>query len=333
MAYTKKEYVQSRQTTQAQKALEEQQQKKPGAYQSQWQQTLQTLLDQIQDRPGFSYDVGTDPLWDQYKQQYISQGRQAMMDTMGQAAALTGGYANSYAQTAGQQAYGDYLQKLNNRLPELYSMALERYRLEGDELLQQYELAARQEEQEYGIYQDSVDRYFRELEQLQEAYDTERKLDYDKWAWDTEFSYNQYRDQEADRQWKAEQEAKAAENQQAYDRWLQEFNYQKQQDERKYQQWLQEFQEEQWRYEQQWAASQAKSSGSSGGSGGSGRGGTAAATEDADTAAAKKFVDNMLENATGTRFDPERVIRSTAALTEKQKEEARKYLQLVMGAG
>lgn len=330
MAYTKKEYVQSLQVTEAQKALEELQNRKPEEYRSQWQDTLQSLLGQIRDRPGFSYDARTDALWNQYKDQYISQGRLAMMDTMGQAAALTGGYGNSYAQTAGQQVYGNYLQKLNDRLPELYSMALERYRMEGDSLLQQYDLASRQEEQDYGMYRDSVDRYFRELEQLQSAYDTERKLDQEKWVWDTDFAYNQYRDEEADRQWEAEQTAKKAENQLAYERWLQEFDYQKQQDERAYQQWLQEFQEDQRRYEQQWAASQAQSSG---GSSGGGRGGSVPEKESADTQTAKQFVDNMLKGATGSRFDPERVIRGTNALTENQKQEARKYLESLLDSG
>ena len=48
-----------------------------------------------------------------------------MEDTLGKAAALTGGYASSYAQSAGQQAYNGYLQELAALVPELRQAALD----------------------------------------------------------------------------------------------------------------------------------------------------------------------------------------------------------------
>jgi hypothetical protein len=74
----------------------------------------------------FKYDAESDPVYQQYKQQYMQQGQQAMRDTMGQAAALTGGYGNTYAQQAGEQAYAAYLSRLNDVLPELYGDAYNR---------------------------------------------------------------------------------------------------------------------------------------------------------------------------------------------------------------
>ena len=64
-----------------------------------------------------------------------------MQDTMGQAAALTGGYGSSYAQTAGQQTYQNYMQQLQEQLPELYNMELQRYNQEGENLSNQFALA------------------------------------------------------------------------------------------------------------------------------------------------------------------------------------------------
>jgi guanine deaminase len=61
----------------------------------------------------------------------MQQGQQAMRDTMGQAAALTGGYGNTYAQQAGEQAYAAYLSRLNDVLPELYGEAYNRFGLFG----------------------------------------------------------------------------------------------------------------------------------------------------------------------------------------------------------
>lgn len=60
---------------------------------------------------------------EEYKQledQARYQGNQAMKDTMGQAAARTGGYANSYAVSAGQQAQNSYMANLENAARALY---------------------------------------------------------------------------------------------------------------------------------------------------------------------------------------------------------------------
>ena len=87
-----------------------------GQYQSPWQTQLNDTISKILNREKFSYDLNGDALYQQYKDQYVNQGQQAMMDTMGQAQAMTGGYGNSYAQTVGQQTYQGYLQQLNDIL-------------------------------------------------------------------------------------------------------------------------------------------------------------------------------------------------------------------------
>ena len=56
----------------------------------------------------------------QLENQARYQGEQAMKDTMGQAAARTGGYANSYAVSAGQQAQNSYMANLENAARALY---------------------------------------------------------------------------------------------------------------------------------------------------------------------------------------------------------------------
>ena len=111
--YEEKKYLQSDAVTQAQQALQNQQANKPGEYLSQFQTGLDSYLGQIQNRDKFQYDVNSDALYQQVAQNYLRQGQQAMMDTMGKAAAMTGGYGNSYAQTAGQQVYDQYLLGLN----------------------------------------------------------------------------------------------------------------------------------------------------------------------------------------------------------------------------
>ena len=97
-------------------------------------QAVKDALDKINNREKFSYDINGDALYQQYKNQYINQGRLAMADTIGQASAMTGGYGNSYAAAVGNQTYQGYLQKLNDVVPELYQMALNRYNQEGQDL-------------------------------------------------------------------------------------------------------------------------------------------------------------------------------------------------------
>ena len=154
---------------------------KPGSYTPVWQDEADAYLSQYQNREDFSYDFNTDALYNMYKDQYIQQGQMAMMDTMGQAAAMTGGYGNSYAQTAGQQAYNQQLGQLNEIMPELYSMAYDRYNQEGQDLLTQYSLYMDRENQEYSKYQDTLNNWYRENALLTDNYNTAYKRAYDKY--------------------------------------------------------------------------------------------------------------------------------------------------------
>lgn len=127
-------------------------QTKAPAFSSKWTQQLNNSVDSILNRKDFNYDVNGDALYQQYKDRYMQGGQVAMMDTLGQAATLTGGYGNSYAQMAGQQAYQGYLQGLNDKIPELYQLALDKYDREGDNLYKQYSMLGAQEDKDYDRY-------------------------------------------------------------------------------------------------------------------------------------------------------------------------------------
>lgn len=99
------------------------------------------IYDKIMNRGEFTFDLNKDKLYQQYRDLYAQMGRSAMEDTMGQAAALTGGYGSTYSQNAGQQAYNAYLQKLNEVVPELYNAAYNRYNQEGQDLMNLYSMA------------------------------------------------------------------------------------------------------------------------------------------------------------------------------------------------
>ena len=199
-----KGYQPSDTVAQAEKLLQQQMANKPGEYSSPWQAQLNDAIQKILNREKFSYDLNGDALYQQYKDQYTTQGKMAMMDTMGQAAALTGGYGNSYAQSVGQQTYQGYLQQLNDRVPELYQLALNQYQAEGDAMYNQASLMAQMDEQDYGRYRDQVSDYNAELDRLYNQYNTERDYDYSLYADDRNFNYQLERDKTADEQWQTE---------------------------------------------------------------------------------------------------------------------------------
>ena len=191
-------YEKSDAVKQAEAMLQQQLANKPGAYQSQWQAALDDTMNKILNREKFSYDLNGDALYQQYKDQYVMQGKQAMMDTMGQAAAMTGGYGNSYAQTAGQQTYQGYLQQLNDRVPELYQMALDQYNREGDNLYNQYGMYADRENQDYGRYRDTVSDYYTETDRLTNDARYQGEQDYGKYMDAYNMAYGQHRDTVSD---------------------------------------------------------------------------------------------------------------------------------------
>ena len=137
---------------------------------------LERLYAAITGRPAFSYDPASDPDYNSYAQSYRRRGRLAMRDTMGQAAALTGGYGSSYAQSVGQQQYDSYLQSLGEALPELYGMAWQRYNAEGDALKTAWELASERSEVRRESEREAAEREAA----AQKSAETARRGNYDR---------------------------------------------------------------------------------------------------------------------------------------------------------
>ena len=169
--------------------LQQQLANKPGQYQNQYKQQLDDLYQQITGRAPFSYDAAGDALYQQYKDQYQQLGKQAMADTMGQAAALTGGYGSTYSQSAGQQQYDAYLRQLTDKLPELEQAAYNRYAQEGAELQNRLAMLQNREESEYGRYRDTLGDWQNELARLESLYSDERTYDYNRAMDERDYAY------------------------------------------------------------------------------------------------------------------------------------------------
>ena len=203
--FTYGNYAESETVAQAGAALQAALAAQPGAYQSKWQSQIDDMIGRILNREEFSYDVNEDALYKQYAEQYKRGGQLAMQDTMGQAASMTGGYGNSYAASVGNQAYQEYMSKLNEVVPELYGMAYDRYQDEGQEMYNQYGLLSDAEQQDYGRYQDEYNKWLTERDYATGRYDSERDYDYGKYVDERNFEYGKYADDKnyAYNEWRA----------------------------------------------------------------------------------------------------------------------------------
>ena len=141
-------------------------------YGSQYDAQIQSLYQQIMGRGPFKYDQKTDPLYQQYVQDYVQGGKMAMRDTMGRAAGLTGGYGSSYAQAVGQQQYDQYLQKMADILPETYGMALDAYNAENNRLNQNLSTTMGLEQSDYQKYLDKLGQHNVDLDRAYNEADT-----------------------------------------------------------------------------------------------------------------------------------------------------------------
>ena len=210
---------------------------KPADYQSQYTPQMQSAMSQYQNQKPFEYDVNADALYQQMKDSYTRSGKMAMQDTMGKAAAMTGGYGNTYAQVAGQQQYGQYMQGLNDNIPALQDRAYQRYQDEGGKLLNQFNLAGQMEGLDYQKYQDALGNW-----QNQQGFDYGAMQDAQAQTnWKDQFDYGQQRDTVADTQWQSQFDYGKSQDQQSQENWQQQFQYGQAQDEQSQQNWQEQF--------------------------------------------------------------------------------------------
>lgn len=128
-------------------------------YTPQYEAQIQELLSGITNREAFSYDMNADANYQQYRDQYIREGKRAMQDAAGQTAALTGGYGSTYGAIAAQQGYDNYLAGLNDVVPELEQQAYGRYMDNLTDMYNQIGAYQTEENRLYSQYLDSLSQY------------------------------------------------------------------------------------------------------------------------------------------------------------------------------
>lgn len=86
------------------------------------------LLDAYLDRGDWSYDPESDPAYNAYAKAAQREGEKAYENILGNMSARTGGMLNSAAISAASAGYGNYLQSIQDKLPEFAKLSYERYK-------------------------------------------------------------------------------------------------------------------------------------------------------------------------------------------------------------
>ena len=176
---TYKPFEESEEARRWREKMEQTEQQRPGAYSGQYAARLAEIYDRLNSRQPFRYDPARDGLYLTAREQAVRQGRRAMEDTMGQAAALTGGYGSTYSQAAGQQVYDDYLLRLNEQVPELARLARQNYDADTEALYRQYEAARAADESDYARARDAVTDWRSDLQLYNDLYSGQRDREKD----------------------------------------------------------------------------------------------------------------------------------------------------------
>lgn len=141
---------------------------------------MEEIFQKLQSRDPFSYDPTGDKLYETYRTQYEKAGSLAREDASARAAAMTGGYGNSYGQTVGQEAYEDIMSGLDSLAMELYDRAKEEYEQEGDALLHQYDRLAKELDREQKLAAEEYDRALAAEKLEYDRQQAAEKLEYDR---------------------------------------------------------------------------------------------------------------------------------------------------------
>ena len=187
---------------------------KPDEFESKYEGQISDILDNILNRPKFSYtaeDMTNDDLYKMYRDQYLRQGNLAMRDTMGNAASLTGGYGNTYASAAVQQAYDNYVSMLNDKALDFYDRAYQRYNDEGQNLYNQMNVVTGLDNTDYQRHRDTVSDYYNDLNYYNGRYNQEYGYDYGQYQdrvaadqWAQEFAFQKQQAAQEQANWEAE---------------------------------------------------------------------------------------------------------------------------------
>ena len=142
----------------------------------------------------FKYDFADDPMYASIRDQYMRDGKLAMQDTVGKASAASGGYGNSYAASAGAQAYNQYVSQVNDVIPELYQMAYNIYANKKSDAYTKASLYDTLEATDYSRKQDDISRAYNDYSAAASRADSAYSRDFNEQSTAYQTAYQEEQD-------------------------------------------------------------------------------------------------------------------------------------------
>jgi len=162
------------------------------AYNNQYSDKQSQLLNDITSYKPFEFNADTNPQMQAYTKQYSREGDRAMQDTLGSAAAATGGMPSTAAVSAAGQANDYYMGQLGDKLPQIYESEYNKYLSDFNMQNQKLTAVNGQEQIDYSRYWDGKnfnwDKYLSEVDQS----NNNRDFGYKQYTDNKNFNYDTY---------------------------------------------------------------------------------------------------------------------------------------------
>ena len=145
-------------------------------YHSQYGDQISALANKYNNNK-FSWSADASPEYQVQKDYYKREGEKAQEGVQGAYAANTGGYSNSYAQAAGQRAYGQYMDALAEKIPALRESARQDWNTQQEQTLSQIGMLQGFDNTAYQRFRDKVSDNYDFMTYYENKYGTSKGLD------------------------------------------------------------------------------------------------------------------------------------------------------------
>lgn len=145
-------------------------------YNSSYADSINKLADKYVNNE-FDYDVNSDSTYQSYSDKYKREGAKAQENAQGAYATNTGGYTNSYAQTAGLRTYGEYMDELAEKIPSLKNEKLQSWQQEQENTLNQISMLQGLDDTQYQRFRDNLQDNYDFMNYYENKYSTSKGLD------------------------------------------------------------------------------------------------------------------------------------------------------------
>lgn len=136
----------------------------------------------------YSYNAEQDGANNAYKEQYRQNGMLQQKNTMAQALGSSGFLTSSYAQSAGNTAYQNEINKLSQVQSQLMNMAYNKYQNNLSNKQNIYDIYNAQSENQYNRYQNDINNKYNDMKYASDDYIDAYNINYNKWNNDRNYA-------------------------------------------------------------------------------------------------------------------------------------------------